>query len=153
VNGKVIASRRLSAYAPPSPGRSRIMSAIRSKGNTTTELALAKLFRRCGISGWRRHSALAGRPDFTFPKEKLAVFVDGCFWHGCPRCSQVPLNNRAYWLEKIERNKRRDRRVASKLRASGWSVCRIWEHALSNGQAVERRVRMQLRKASRRRLK
>jgi DNA mismatch endonuclease (patch repair protein) len=107
--------------------RSKIMSAIRSKENETTEIALIRLFRKNKIIGWRRNYKLLGKPDFIFSKDMLAVFVDGCFWHGhiClkPRDS---LKN-GFWKEKIERNKERDKSVSNQLRKDGWKVVRIWE--------------------------
>jgi DNA mismatch endonuclease, patch repair protein len=78
-----------------------------------------------------RGSKLTGRPDFVFPKLKLAVFVDGCFWHGCPKHGTRPKANAGFWLAKITGNKARDRRVNRLLRAEGWRVLRIWEHELS----------------------
>ena len=76
--------------------RSEVMSRIRSRGNQATELALAKLFRRHKITGWRRNQKVFGKPDFIFPKHKLAVFVDGCFWHGCPKHGTQPKGNAAF---------------------------------------------------------
>jgi DNA mismatch endonuclease (patch repair protein) len=111
--------------------RSLVMSRIRGRGNKETEVALAKLLRRHGITGWRRHYHIFGRPDFAFPKQKLAVFVDGCFWHGCPRHSNMPVNNRVFWKKKLSANKLRDRLVARTLRLQGWWVLRIWEHDLT----------------------
>ena len=84
------------------------MAAIRSKGNKDTELKLAELLRKNRIVGWRRHQALPGRPDFVFPRERVAIFVDGCFWHGCPKHGRKPTSNRAYWLPKLRRNQERD---------------------------------------------
>ncbi|HEX5398781.1 MAG TPA: very short patch repair endonuclease [Verrucomicrobiae bacterium] len=149
--------------------RSQVMSRIRSRGNKETELALAKLLRRHGIKGWRRHvqvriaefgprsssrgneaqtksrkSAIVNRksigassrrllrvrPDFVFLKVRLAVFVDGCFWHGCPKHATQPKNNRAFWRRKLAGNKQRDRIVNRTLRKSGWRVLRIWECVL-----------------------
>lgn len=110
--------------------RSEVMSRIRGKGNKDTELALAKLFRSNGISGWRRHYRITGRPDFAFPKHKLAVFVDGCFWHGCPTHATQPKGNKEFWQTKLDANKARDRKVNRLLRSSGWRVLRIWEHDL-----------------------
>ena len=110
--------------------RSEVMSRIRGRGNKETELALAKLFRAARITGWRRHQNLFGRPDFTFRRQRVIVFVDGCFWHACPRHSNMPVNNRAFWLEKLSRNKARDRLVSRTLRKDGWHVLRIWEHDL-----------------------
>ena len=131
------------------------MSRIRSRGNKDTELALAELFRAEGITGWRRHlklkagelsversnerssqhstqrlSQLFVRPDFVFPKLRLAVFVDGCFWHGCPKHCNMPANNRAFWMKKLTGNQTRDRLVTRTLRKNGWRVVRIWEHEL-----------------------
>jgi len=110
--------------------RSELMSRIRGTGNKGTELRLIQVFRTNGISGWRRGSKLPGKPDFVFPKLKTAVFVDGCFWHGCPKHATWPKNRAAFWLAKITGNKARDRRVNRLLRAKGWKVVRIWEHEL-----------------------
>src|ERR1700737_4090369 len=90
--------------------RSRNMASIRSKGNVTTEHAFIRLLREAKISGWRRHPKLLGRPDFVFRSHRLSVFIDGCFWHGCPKCYRLPEDNRPYWKAKIIGNRRRDRR-------------------------------------------
>ncbi len=111
--------------------RSQVMSRIRSRGNKDTELALICLFRANRISGWRRHAAIFGRPDFVFRKLKLAIFVDGCFWHCCPRHSNVPANNRDFWERKLKANVTRDKLVNRTLRLRGWRVLRIWEHELT----------------------
>ena|ERR1017187_571113 len=121
--------------------RSEVMSRIRSRGNQATEVALAKLLRANKISGWRRHLEIRGaesgkrkfkvRPDFVFPKHKLAVFVDGCFWHGCPKHRTQPKGNAAFWRKKFSRNQARDRRVTRTLRSANWNVLRIWEHELA----------------------
>lgn len=111
--------------------RSKNMSAIRSRGNKTTEAELASLFRRNKIVGWRRHHRkIYGSPDFIFPKAKLAVFADGCFWHGCKKHCIMPKSNKDYWSKKIARNKARDRKVNAFYGAKGWKVLRIWEHDL-----------------------
>ena len=120
--------------------RSEVMSKIRGSGNKSTELALIKIFRENGITGWRRNYPLFGKPDFVFPEYGVAVFVDGCFWHGCPRHGNIPKNNREFWRNKIEGNKKRDRRVSRKLRSEGWLVCRIWECRLSGEEAVVGRI-------------
>jgi len=109
--------------------RSQIMAAIRSVGNRTTEEALASAFRRLGVKGWRRHANLPGKPDFVFRKQRLAVFVDGCFWHNCPRHGHIPKSNRKYWRKKLQRNEGRDRATNRELRSKGWRVLRLWEHA------------------------
>jgi DNA mismatch endonuclease, patch repair protein len=86
----------------------------------------------------RRSSVRASSPrllrvsvDFVFRKERVIVFVDGCFWHGCPKHSNMPVNNRAFWEKKLTANKVRDRLVTRTLRQGGWRVIRIWEHDLS----------------------
>ena len=108
--------------------RSDLMSRVRSQGNSTTELRLAHLLREAGLRGWRRHYPVDGKPDFVWRKELVAVFVDGCFWHGhdCGR-NLVAKTNAESWSAKIERNRRRDARVNRTLRKGGWSVIRIWE--------------------------
>src|SRR6185437_1388240 len=110
--------------------RSQVMSRIRGKGNRETEQVLVALFRTHRIMGWRRHSTVFGRPDFAFHKQKIAIFVDGCFWHQCPKHSNVPVNNRKFWEKKLTRNVERDRLVTRTLKAKGWLVLRIWEHEL-----------------------
>jgi DNA mismatch endonuclease, patch repair protein len=111
--------------------RSEVMSRIRGRGNKDTELALAKLLRRHGITGWRRNQPVFGKPDFVFRQVRLALFVDGCFWHGCPKHATKPANNRAFWRRKLSSNKTRDRLVTRTLRKTGWRVLRIWEHELA----------------------
>jgi len=111
--------------------RSRMMSRIRGRGNKETEEALVKLLRQHRIKGWRRHPPVFGKPDFVFPKSRLALFVDGCFWHGCPKHGTKPKSNRAYWRLKLARNKMRDQLVKRTLRKAGWKVIRIWKHELS----------------------
>jgi DNA mismatch endonuclease (patch repair protein) len=116
--------------------RSQIMAAVRSTGNKDTELRLMKLFRQQGITGWRRHQPVLGRPVFVFQRERVAVFVDGCFWHGCPRHCQIPQNNRKYWQAKITRNAIRDHYNTRHLRVAGWKVVRIWSHSLDVPEKV-----------------
>jgi DNA mismatch endonuclease, patch repair protein len=137
--------------------RSEVMSRIRSRGNEATEIALAKLLRRHKITGWRRQVSLTiGRrrrkethsiaknqvrvssprllrvkPDFIFRQMRLAIFVDGCFWHGCPKHGTQPKGNRTFWKKKFIRNKSRDQLVNRALRRANWRVLRIWEHELA----------------------
>jgi DNA mismatch endonuclease (patch repair protein) len=117
------------------------MSRIRGRGNEKTEVRLAKLMRAEGIRGWSRHLSIPGRPDFAFKKQKVAVFVDGCFWHGCPRCFRLPKQNRAFWKAKIEENRRRDRSVNGRLRRLGWKVVRIKECQLKHADRILARIR------------
>lgn len=124
--------------------RSEVMSKIRSGGNKDTELALIRIFRVYHISGWRRHQFLPGKPDFAFRTARLAVFVDGCFWHDCPKHGRMPDGNQEYWRKKLEVNKARDRRVNQELRKRGWRVLRIWEHEMSNSERVFRRLKTAL---------
>ena len=107
--------------------RSEIMSKVRSSGNRSTEIKLAEIFRKNKITGWRRHVSLPGKPDFFFPKEKVCVFADGCFWHKCPKCFVPPKSNSRSWHKKIEENAKRDQRVRKKLRRMGFSVLTVWE--------------------------
>lgn len=111
--------------------RSEIMRAVRSRGNKVTELAFVHLLQRHRITGWRRGVRLIGNPDFVFRLARVAVFVDGCFWHGCPRHCRMPKGNRSYWSRKIAGNRARDRQVARRLRATGWRVLHVWEHELA----------------------
>jgi DNA mismatch endonuclease (patch repair protein) len=115
------------------------MSAILSRGNRSTEVRLANLLRTSGITGWRRQYRLVGTPDFVFLSRRLAIFVDGCFWHGCPQHGTALASNKKFWREKIARNRARDRQVNRALKAKGWHVLRVWEHEL----AKERRPHLQ----------
>lgn len=116
------------------------MARILPRGNERTELALVRLFRRYRIVGWRRHFPVFGNADFVFPKQRVAVFVDGCFWHGCPKHATQPASNRAFWEKKLARNKARDRSVHRALRQRGWCVLRIWQHELSEPEKAVRRI-------------
>lgn len=110
--------------------RSEVMSRIRGSGNKKTELALIVFFRRHGFTGWRRRQKVYGKPDFVFRKSRVAVFVDGCFWHGCPEHCKMPSTNPEFWKRKLAANRERDAEVTEKLQDVGWQVLRIWEHEL-----------------------
>ncbi|MFL6521714.1 MAG: very short patch repair endonuclease [Chthoniobacterales bacterium] len=120
------------------------MSRIRSKGNLRTEMRLVTLLRRSGITGWRRHHRVLGNPDFVFRSQRIAIFVDGCFWHGCPRCKRIAKTNRRFWTEKIRRNRSRDRTNTARLRQKGWAVIRVWEHDLTRPGPLLRALQRQL---------
>jgi DNA mismatch endonuclease (patch repair protein) len=120
--------------------RSYIMSRIRGRGNALTELVVLRLLKARGVVGWRRHYRAPGKPDFAFPGAKLAVFVDGCFWHGCPRCRRIPKDNADFWLAKFAANRRRDRRVDGELRLRRWSVIRIRQCELKRPDAPVARI-------------
>lgn len=127
--------------------RSAVMAAIRGKGNKATELRMIALLRAHGITGWRRQQKLRVEElrverkgsrarrlvsvDFVFRSERVCVFVDGCFWHACPRHGTRPSGNRAFWKAKLDRNVARDRSVSRALRKAGWAVLRVWEHGLA----------------------
>ena len=125
--------------------RSRVMASVRSSGNRSTEKRLLSALIEAKVEGWRTQARdLAGIPDFVFDKEKIAVFVDGCFWHGCPHCYRRPHSSRNYWDEKVKKNMARDKRVAAKLRRSGWSVLRVWEHSLSEPEKAVSRIKSKI---------
>jgi DNA mismatch endonuclease (patch repair protein) len=118
------------------------MAAVRSTGNRSTERILRARLVCGGIRGWRLHARdIPGCPDFVFDQLRLAVFLDGCFWHGCPACHRPPSSNQEYWTRKVDRNRKRDRRNSRQLRRDRWVVLRIWEHELKrNPEAVMRKV-------------
>jgi DNA mismatch endonuclease (patch repair protein) len=127
--------------------RSRIMASVKSSGNRSTEKRLRSALIRAKIRGWRiQVRELPGTPDFVFEKEHLIIFVDGCFWHGCPYCYRRPNTSRKYWDDKVQRNISRDKKVKAKLRREGWSVIRVWEHELSNLPQVIHRILRKLDK-------
>jgi len=121
------------------------MAAVKSRGNASTEGSVRRIFLSNGITGWRRHlGSILGKPDFAFRSARVAVFVDGCFWHGCTSCrrNMAPSTNKTYWRGKIEKNRARDRRIGAELRKSRWRVVRIWEHDVAKApEKVARRVR------------
>lgn len=149
--------------------RSEVMARIRARGNRDTELALARLMRQRGITGWRRQQVvrlparkrahqIITRADFVFPRLRVAVFVDGCFWHACPMHSPpakwlaksaMPATatsqnakkrkrtGKQFWREKLAANKRRDRLINRLLRRGGWCVVRIWEHEIPQGKSKQ----------------
>jgi DNA mismatch endonuclease, patch repair protein len=109
------------------------MAAIKSKGTKSTEQAIRRLLRLNGIKGWRSHlRTIPGTPDFAFQKNKISVFIDGCFWHGCRKCRRnlLPSTNAKFWAAKFITNRKRDRLVGSALRKKGWRVLRFWEHEI-----------------------
>jgi DNA mismatch endonuclease (patch repair protein) len=117
--------------------RSSVMSKVRSKGNKTTELRLIEIFDERGIKGWRRNYSVKGHPDFVFPKRRIAVFVDGCFWHGHDCRNTRPKQNEEFWSAKRERNIARDKAVTSAFENRGWTVLRIWECELRKKRLPE----------------
>ncbi|MGH9905441.1 MAG: very short patch repair endonuclease [Pyrinomonadaceae bacterium] len=117
------------------------MSAIRGRHTKSTEIRLRMALVRAGLTGWKLHfSTLPGKPDIYFPKRNVAVFVDGCFWHGCRSCGHIPKTNQAFWEAKIRSNSERDRRNKRKLSSAGISVVRIWEHSLKDRSSAAKAV-------------
>ncbi len=112
--------------------RSQIMSAVRPKQNKTTEIKLIEIFNENGIIGWRRNYKVKGHPDFVFLDKKIAIFVDGCFWHGHDCRNTRPADNADYWQKKRERNMRHDTEITRLFENRGWTVIRIWECELKN---------------------
>jgi DNA mismatch endonuclease (patch repair protein) len=134
-----------------SASRSRMMAAVRGKRNKTTEMKIRFAMVRAGVCGWHLHSpGLPGRPDFYFAKHRIAVFTDGCFWHGCAACGHLPTSNAEFWAEKIKRNQTRDKRVNEELVKMGVRVIRFWEHEIIDHctQCVQR-ISEELRKQAR----
>lgn len=133
--------------------RAEVMSANRSRGNRSTEWKLRARLVQAGISGWVIGSReIIGKPDFSFKTKRTAIFVDGCFWHGCTRCRNIPHSNRHFWLRKIRANRIRDARVTRILRANGWRVSRLWEHQIKEnpeGCLAEIRDLISMRKGMR----
>lgn len=103
------------------------MSKVRSKGNKSTELKLIKYFKENDIHGWRRGYPVKGHPDFVFLDKKIAIFVDGCFWHGHDCRNTRPSDNAEFWQKKRERNMLHDKEITELFEARGWTVIRIWE--------------------------
>lgn len=111
--------------------RSEIMRKVKAQGNKSTELRLIQIFQKNGITGWRRDYRVKGHPDFVFLNKKIAIFVDGCFWHGHDCRNTRPEDNRDYWQKKRERNIRHDKEITALFVSRGWTVMRIWECELN----------------------
>ncbi len=119
--------------------RSYNMSMIRGK-NTQPEIILRKAVLGAGIRGYRLNYKLPGKPDIVFPKNKIAIFIDGCFWHKCPKCFIKPETNKKFWDNKIDSNVKRDRFVNVELREKGWKIIRIWEHEINNQKLIKKKI-------------
>jgi DNA mismatch endonuclease (patch repair protein) len=105
------------------------MSRIRAK-NTGPEVKFRKLLFANGMRGYRVHYNLLGKPDVVFIKKKIAIFIDGCFWHKCPVCFKEPETRKEFWMKKINSNIERDKKADLQLQKDGWLVIRIWEHEI-----------------------
>lgn len=119
--------------------RSYCMSQIRSR-NTQPEIILRKAISSEGIRGYRLNYKLLGKPDIVFPKRKIAIFIDGCFWHKCPVCFIRPETNRRFWNKKIVSNVKRDKIVNAELKRKGWKIIRIWEHEIEKQKLIKKKI-------------
>lgn len=117
--------------------RSAVMRSVRSKGNQSTELRLIEVFAERGIRGWRRNYPVKGHPDFVFTRRRIAVFVDGCFWHGHDCRNTRPKQNQEYWTAKRLRNIEHDKAITARFERRGWIVLRIWECELKKKNLPE----------------
>jgi DNA mismatch endonuclease (patch repair protein) len=120
--------------------RSNVMRQVKSSSNKSTELKLIVFFKTNNIKGWCRNYKLFGKPDFTFPKQKIAIFVDGCFWHGHDCRNTRPKDNADYWTKKRERNIKRDKEVTETLQNKGWTVIRLWECELKKEELLKEKL-------------
>ena len=133
---------RKGVFSNVSPERSRIMSSIKGKHNKSTELKFRMALVKSGIKGWVLHpSDVFGKPDIFFTKKKLAIFVDGCFWHGCKTCGHIPKTRSAFWRAKFERNQARALLVKGNLRKQSIKVMRVWEHVLTKPSKIAELVK------------
>jgi len=109
--------------------RSKIMAKVKSE-NTVPEIMLRKQLYSKGVRYRINYRSLEGNPDVVIPSKKIAIFIDGCFWHKCPKCFGLPDSNKEYWRKKIEKNVERDKKANKALKLKGWRVIRIWEHEI-----------------------
>lgn len=126
----------------------RVMQANTGR-ETRPEQTVRRFLHRCGLrfrKNLRPLPALRCAADIVFPRAKLCIFIDGCFWHGCPKHFRVPASNSAWWAEKIEANRVRDRRNDQLLKRGGWRVIRLWEHEVTPGvlSALESKIRARI---------
>jgi len=120
--------------------RSEIMRKVKSKKNRSTELKLISYFKERNIKGWRRNYKIKGNPDFVFPKKKIVIFTDGCFWHGHNCRNLKPSQNKDYWIKKIEKNIKRDKEITEYLEKKNYKVIRIWECELKDFSIIDKKL-------------
>jgi DNA mismatch endonuclease (patch repair protein) len=111
--------------------RSEIMRQVKSTG-TSLERLVQKALRHHRVYFAKNVKSIVGNPDLVFRRKKLLVFIDSCFWHGCPEHCRVPSSRTEYWHNKISRNKQRDKHVNLALKQEGWKILRFWEHELND---------------------
>ncbi|ACL23394.1 very short patch repair endonuclease [Chloroflexus aggregans] len=122
--------------------RHKTMQAVKGKG-TRLEKRLWAMLAGLGLKGWKKNADnIVGKPDVAFLNQRIAIFIDGCFWHGCPYCKRkLPKTNREYWERKINRNIELARLHDEQLQREGWIVIRIWEHEMADIEKVRARIR------------
>jgi DNA mismatch endonuclease (patch repair protein) len=127
--------------------RSAVMKAVKSRNTKSTELKMIEIFKELHIIGWRRTYHLIGKPDFVFPKKRIVIFVDGCFWHGHDCRNVTPSDNAEFWEAKRLYNKKHDEEVTQTLAQKNWTVIRIWECELKkkNRELLLEKISMLLR--------
>ena len=127
--------------------RSSVMKAVKSRNTKTTELKMIEIFKELHIIGWRRTYPLIGKPDFVFPKKRIVIFVDGCFWHGHDCRNVTPSDNAEFWEAKRLYNKKHDEEVTQTLVQKNWTVIRIWECELKkkNREVLLEKISLLLR--------
>ncbi len=123
------------------------MQAVKGKG-TKLERRLWAMLAGMGLKGWKKNvDTITGKPDVVFTDQRIVVFMDGCFWHGCPYCCRkLPKTNREYWEKKIERNVELAQLHNEQLQRDGWTVVRIWEHEMADTAKVRARILRALEK-------
>jgi DNA mismatch endonuclease (patch repair protein) len=121
--------------------RRKTMQSVKGKG-TRLEKRLFAMLARMGLKGWKKNvENITGKPDIAFVNQRVAVFIDGCFWHGCPYCHRkLPETNREYWKKKIKRNIALAKSHNRQLRRDGWTVIRVWEHDIANTSKIKVRI-------------
>ena len=127
--------------------RSAVMKAVKSRNTKSTELKMIEIFKELHVIGWRRTYPLIGKPDFVFPKKRIVIFVDGCFWHGHDCRNVTPSDNAEFWEAKRLYNKKHDEEVTQTLVQKNWTVIRIWECELKkkNRELLLEKISMLLR--------
>ncbi len=122
--------------------RSQIMRSVKSRNTKSTELTMIKLLKENHITGWRRTYHVKGHPDFVFLDKRIAIFVDGCFWHGHDCRNTRPNDHYEYWQKKRSSNIQRDKEITERFQKRGWTVIRIWECELKkqNRESIVKRL-------------
>jgi len=115
------------------------MGKIRSK-NTGIEKQIKKILWKKGLRYRKNNTKLYGKPDLSNQSKKIIIFIDSCFWHGCPKHLRVPEKNKKYWLNKIAKNQERDKSVNKYYKNRKWKLFRIWEHDLKNQKRLEEKI-------------